>query len=406
MSKLTFDHVIATLGLESQRDAWRCYWPATDTLGDVTDSWLFTPGRLAEVCDWLGHSAEVRAALADSLASVLALDARKTLLAQAIRVFGTANAQPAPIPTLPADLGPWAPLFQALMVLGCIPETRRRHELRCIPDAITRDTFNDVQRWMLASKETTGQWAFHSSGWVFNHVSGRLFELGRLQFGRTTCDLPVHFYVGKECESGRIVALVSDGQRVRPDGQFLTADRGAQQHGPHFVTTLKVTDDAVTGHVVNHVGAIESSTTTLPFKQWTRTLDPFSPVIDVHIPAGSPLSDAACADSFKQAAAFFPRYFPEHVFKGYTCTSWLMDPQLALRLPAEANTVKFLRRFHWLPCTSGNDFQTFERVFGGYVDIAKAPRDTSMKRAVLEHVEVGGLWRSASGVILREEVSA
>lgn len=401
MPKLSFENVIDSLGLGAKKDAWHCYWPATDGLADVTDTWLFGPGRLAELSAWLLHRAEIREALTEALAEVLAVPARRALLAQAIRTYSTAQTQPAFVPSLPPEWGAWARLFQALIVLGSVPETRRRHQLRGIPDAITRETFNDVARWMDTYQETHGCFGFTSANWDFNHVSGRLFELGRLQFGRSINDLPFHYFVDG---AGGVTALAADALRFRPDGQFLSADKGAEKSGPQFVSEFEINDKVAIGHAVNARGAVEVKKTTLALDRWRRVLEPFSPVIDVHIPAGAPLDDAACAAAFKQAAEFFPRYFPEHVFAGYTCTSWLMDPQLADRLPASANTVKFLRRFHWLPAQGGNDFQTFERVFGGYVDVATAPRDTSMKRAVLEYVEAGGRWRSASGVILRAEI--
>ncbi|MCE9589008.1 MAG: acyltransferase domain-containing protein [Planctomycetes bacterium] len=401
----SFDDTITALNLEAHRDAWRAYWPALDNLPNPHDSWLFQPGRLDELCAWLGLAPEPAAVLKEGLAAALASPHVRLLLAQAIRTFSMAHVQPPPLPRPPAELGAWAPVFAGLVVLGCVPVTRRRHEARGIPASVTRETFNDVTRWMRTYHEANGRWGFTQSDWLFNHVSTRLVELGRLQFGMHTCTLPYHVFAGKGSENGKVIALATDGQRIRPDGQFLCADRNIDRDGPHAVTRFDLREHAVTGHPVSNACVISQTTVTLPLDRWTRIIEPGTPMLDVHIPGYAPLDDVAVGESFRRAMEFFPRYFPEHRFAGFTCVSWLMDPQLADHLPAESNMVKFLRRFRILPAPGCSDFQHFERVFGGPVkDFASAPRDTTLKKALLEHVEAGGRWRYAAGYILRNDL--
>ena len=67
--------------------------------------------------------------------------------------------------------------------------------------------------------------------------------------------------------------------------------------------------------------------------------------LGVHIPATGPLTPVACDESFAAATSFVRDHFPEHDFRVATCTSWLLDEQLADYLPADSNIVQFQRRF-------------------------------------------------------------
>lgn len=403
MGTASFDETMDALGFEAQREAWRCWWPPLDHVKNAEDSWLFEAGRLDELCAWLSLDAEPAKVLKDGLREVLASRHVRVLLAQAIRMMGMAQAPPPSLPKVDAEKGAWARVFSGLVVLGCVPVTRRRHEERGVPESVTRATFNDFGRWMKTYREVNGRWGFAQSDWLFNHVSGRLVELGRLQFGRSACDLPYHVF----CEKGKrgVVVMAADGCRIRPDGQFLTADKGIDRDGPHLVTRLDMREREVIGHRVDAHGAVEQVATVLPLSEWERVIEPGTPVLDVHIPGFSPLDDSACGECFSRAMEFFPRHYPEHRFAGLTCSSWLMDPQLAGCLKAESNIVKFLRRFRLMPAPLGWDFQHYERVFGGPVkDMKTAPRDNTLRRAILDHVEKGGRWRYGAGMILRREL--
>jgi len=53
----------------------------------------------------------------------------------------------------------------------------------------------------------------------------------------------------------------------------------------------------------------------------------------------------------------------------------------------------------------GDGNQTFERVFGGVPeDLTQAPRDTTLRRAILDHVLAGGHMRSGGAFVLTEDL--
>jgi hypothetical protein len=125
---------------------------------------------------------------------------------------------------------------------------------------------------------------------------------------------------------------------------------------------------------------------------------PADPVLAIHIPEWSgPLAAPACRASLEAAAGFFAGHFPEAPVRVATCDSWLLDPQLADYLPAEANIVRFQRRFR--PVESREDdrsIMTF--VFGRqYADPAEVPRRTALERAIGDHLRAGRHWRGVRG---------
>ena len=73
------------------------------------------------------------------------------------------------------------------------------------------------------------------------------------------------------------------------------------------------------------------------------------PLLGVHIPPGSPLTPAACDESFARARPFFDRHVPGGPYRIASCGSWLLDPQLAGMLGADSNIVRFQRRFARVP---------------------------------------------------------
>lgn len=126
------------------------------------------------------------------------------------------------------------------------------------------------------------------------------------------------------------------------------------------------------------------------------------PVLGVHIPATGPLLDAACEESFRLAAEFFPRHFPDHPFVAFTCESWMMDPHLALYLPPDSNLIRFQRRFSLFPPPESLAWQLYQRVLGWEVRTVQdaPPPRTTLQRAVLEHVRRGGHWQGGLGIRL------
>ncbi len=120
--------------------------------------------------------------------------------------------------------------------------------------------------------------------------------------------------------------------------------------------------------------------------------------LGVHIPATGPLVPSECDVSFDLARAFVKRHFPEHDFRVATCTSWLLDEQLADYLPADSNIVRFQRRFTVVDGATddGRDILrfVFDRVPKSIDDL---PQRTTLERAIVSHLRSGGHWKTRTG---------
>jgi len=120
------------------------------------------------------------------------------------------------------------------------------------------------------------------------------------------------------------------------------------------------------------------------------------PVLEVHIPGDGPLTPAACDESFAAARPFFAEHFPEEHYDRATCSSWLLDPQLADYLPADSNILHFQRRFTLLCQGDPGDDEIQEFIFGRHPE-SPLPRQTTLQRALADHLAVGNHWHHALG---------
>jgi hypothetical protein len=125
-----------------------------------------------------------------------------------------------------------------------------------------------------------------------------------------------------------------------------------------------------------------------------------TPVLEVHIPGGGPMTPEACDESFQRARPFFRAHFPDERYEYGTCRSWLLDPQLTEFLPETSNIVRFQRRWTPFGPTPDGDSDVLEFVHHlppGTGGLAALPQDTTLQRAIVSHLQSGGHWRLGCG---------
>ncbi|WP_433017578.1 acyltransferase domain-containing protein [Kribbella sp. CA-294648] len=126
--------------------------------------------------------------------------------------------------------------------------------------------------------------------------------------------------------------------------------------------------------------------------------DRAEPVLEVHIPGDGPLTPAACDESFAAAKPFFAKHFPEEHYDRATCSSWLLDPQLADYLPVDSNILRFQRRFTLLSRGEPGDDEIVEFIFGTGAG-PNLPRQTTLQRAIADHLAAGNHWYHVLGSV-------
>ena len=87
------------------------------------------------------------------------------------------------------------------------------------------------------------------------------------------------------------------------------------------------------------------------------------------------------------------------------CSSWIFNPNLPEILPPESNLVRLLKRVHPIPCASTKtDGLWFIFLHEGAFELLKAPRKTSLQKAVTRYIENGGRWRIGGMFLPLDEI--
>ncbi len=294
-------------------------------------------------------------------------------------------------------------LFYLLVLLSNALELDRLYQRHAIPERVARDTLYDIQRRLDEYRRAQGVWGLtpRHLTWLRHHLTGSLYHLVRLQFAPGEFHGEAHFY--RHQPSGAVLALSADGVRYRADG---AVDGAGGVYDPIGAWTahLVVGDEEIAGFPLAPTGRAVHHEVRLHRRAWQPVLTPGDPVLHIHIPAGSPMDPAACGESFAAALAFFPRHFPEQRFVAFTCSSWLLDAALQKLLPATSNIARFQREVYLLP-GRGDGKNTLVRVFGSVpTDLSRAPRDTTLRRAILDHLLTGGHLSSGRCVLFPQDL--
>lgn len=128
-----------------------------------------------------------------------------------------------------------------------------------------------------------------------------------------------------------------------------------------------------------------------------KTFTAGTPALDVHIPAGEPLTPEAALDSMGRAPEFFNTYFGKS-FPLLHCHSWLLSPALRELLPEHSRIIQFQNLFTIFR-TDNEERQAEDRVFGFLSDDPhNYPENTSLQKAVKRYMLDGKEVMMGAGV--------
>ncbi|MEN6301919.1 MAG: acyltransferase domain-containing protein [Armatimonadia bacterium] len=397
--------VCAALGVNCA-DIIRTTWPQSAR--------TFTPGAFYLKEDWVRQTCQtlrfdpgVTDALAEAAAATLGNLPLERLLWHCRWLICDSGYEPkiGEWPEFPDAMGPAGLLFYGLLTLSAYPHMLAIHAGRGIELEDTIESLASLETWILDYKRLQGVWRFPRMGWLQHHVRGNLHKLGRLEY------LPGSYYHNfrwyRHTASGRVIALAEDGCLFRPDGQFASAD-GGEVWDNLWRSRLTETLETITGNPVSPLGHVLPKTVTLDTSEWCEVLRKGDPVVTVHIPAKGSMDYALCGESFVHARDFYAKHFPDLKYRAFTCTSWLLDPQFEHLSPSPPNISACLAEWYLHPAEGARDQQTWERIFdlfgGSKPDWANAPRDTSLRRAVIDFELKGGHLRGSGAVIFPEDL--
>jgi hypothetical protein len=399
-----FDDIMVSLGFDETPAGWREAWEEAQAAFPEEVPFL-AEGFIEYACRFCAHPEEIRQAFQRAAARYRSDHGCSRIAWFLYRLY---HREPMPSgaevfnwPFVRSVLAEPYAMIPALVLLAGVPRLRALHGRRQIPEEITRVTLRDIEIWTRHFRREYGYWGLKNMGWPTNHFAGRLFRLGRLQFMHIDYKGTVRAFVHRQ--TGRTVALWSGEAKVRRDGYIDgTNDIFDEEARPREFT---LTDDAAFGCPVDPRGFVLPETVTLPLAEWRPALSPGDPVLDIHIPEDGKMDFDACGESLRQARDFYARYFPDRPrAAAFVCGTWFFDAQYQQLLPPSSNIVRFQREFYLYPMLS-HDREAFWRVFGELPeDPATIPRDTTLRRAMLEFKQSGGLLRSAAGFRLVDEI--
>lgn len=291
-------------------------------------------------------------------------------------------------PYVQQELGERASLFYLLAYMAALPRAEAEYCRRGISADIFDETMADITFYYLEDSEVHGDWRFNQFQWIWRHLSCRLFRLGRLQYILEKFDYGVTAF--RRAGSGEILLLADPNRRLRPDGSAEGAG-GRPAGGPTWWPVFEQRPDGWFGHPINPYGYALPEPRFLPATEWQPALQRGDTVLEIHIPRGKSLTAEECSSSLRCAGEFFAWQNPENPFRATFCHTWFFTPQLQQMLPPESSIVRFQREFYLFPHPGGPGF-LWNFVFGGRYsmqDLAAAPRDTSLRRAVLDRLARG-----------------
>jgi hypothetical protein len=269
------------------------------------------------------------------------------------------------------------------------------------------ETMSDFGLWLFYNYERTGRWVFDRFMWIWRHLTGELFRLGRLQYALEDFEFGVTAFRNKNTR--RVLLLADPKLNLRSDGYALGAGRVRFNDDPPveaeppsteaWQPTFTENADGWRGNPVVPYGYVLKPQVFLPRADWELLLRKGDPVLDVHIPRYAPFTAEACRDSLRRAYDFFTLQYPMRPVKATFCHTWFFTAQLQQILPAESNIVRFQREFYLFPHPGGPGF-LWSFVFSETeFDPAKAPRDTSLRRSVLDWLVAGKEMFDLPGVL-------
>jgi len=326
------------LGLGPEHVDWLSALAAVEMLRDQAP--LLDEAVAEERLRWLGLAEVDRREIHALWRSIDGRPAVEWLLARAVarqrQLVGQIDGEGGPWLPLPVRWGALARCFWVLVFLATIDDVRKWHAARGVPDDVSQATLADLGRHLRLYRRRTGQVGLDVPWWIDLHVRGALFALGRLQFN-----------------SYRLLS--------GPGGPLFWYDAAEQQaRGPGWRAGDRV--------------------------------------LGVHIPESGPLDPAACEASFGWAGTFFAQHLPEYAADVATCTSWLLDDQLASYLPASSNIMRFQQRFEVVPGARDDDGGICHFVFGRSPQtLGEVVPRTRLERAIVDHLAAGQHWHMRTG---------
>ncbi len=293
--------------------------------------------------------------------------------------------------------------FFALLAFTAIGSRRRVFASAGLPPESAGQAVADMFIWMdrfYRERRLAGL-----SGKIFRReygvLNGSPLYIGRLQFLLGPFAGKIRVYRNRENGEVRVLSCggVMFNRSGMPDGVNGDFDPVAWtstfEEGPRSAEGNPVSPD---GKVSREVVSLDTSVWSCVFREGDWTLD-------TCFPEGTVLDLDGCREAMRQALAFFRSLFPDRTIRGFSCFSWMLDPQYEILLRPDSKILAFMRQYYLFPARGG-DREAIWHIFGdkGLMDGEPVPCETSLQRHVAEFLEHGGKLRPCGGFLLPDDL--
>lgn len=237
-------------------------------------------------------------------------------------------------------------------------------------------------------------------GWLHNYLTREnpLVRVGRMVYRLMNTHPYVEVYRSAE---GATLALAKPGHAFTRDGYLYQ-----KFEDPEGWTSRLIKDDKqIVGTPISPYGMASRQEVALNADKWKLVMGTDEYYLDMHIPGGGKMTLEACRDSFERAFELFPKWFPDKPPRAIVSVSWIFNTQFEEASP-DSNLAKLDRECYLFPAPStGRDGMLF--LFSReYKDeeLDQAPRDTSVRRTMLDILKSGQRLRRSGMFILKEDL--
>lgn len=343
----------------------------------------------------------VRLALQDP-AAVLII---KTIY-RCVYLTDSGRATPWTLQPLQKKYGDNAHLMCLAAALGLVPILKKLHASLSISEQITRDTCFQLNAYCNNHITGTGKPGIYPQqfNWlsVYQLPESFMVRLGRFEFRRI--NYPFHSHVFRHKTTKELVIFANPEFQFDCSGFAIENTPGVPDCT--FLSIYEEDDDTATGNPVSPDGRTSRETKTINKAEYDLILGHGMPVLDMHIPSGGGMTSEESERSFRLAKRFFAEHSePDNMPVAIVCSSWIFNPNLPEILNPESNLVRLLKRVHPVPrASTQTDGLWFIFLHEGAFELLKAPRKTSLQKAVTRYIENGGRWRIGGMFLPLDEI--
>ena len=258
--------------------------------------------------------------------------------------------------------------FFGLLALSGFDSCRRGFAAAQLPPETVAGAIDDCRIWIRHFRKNRGMTGVsrRALGWLCGVLNADPLTIGRMQY--RLCPLHAGLQVYRHRHSGKVLAFAAAGCRFNRAG-FVDGVDG--EFDPvAWTAEFTVTPDRIAGHFITPTGHAEREITTLPAADYLCVFRDGDLTLDTHIPEGDALTLDDCRESMTRALAFFRGYRPEDKIRGFSCLSWMLDPQYEFLLKPNSRILAFTWPTNTPGFNSKNQRVSSPRTFSGAQSMA------------------------------------